>query len=137
MLKRTYIYLLAIVLGLALGACSDDDKGRSMPTFTTIELTPAQSEYHVGDVVTCTIRMVAPAGEALQEASYWWYASWWFSDPNLKADFCQADDEGVFTSQPIELTEAGDVTLYFFGRVQFPQFDWRKVEIGRTIKVVE
>lgn len=137
MLKRTYIYLLAIVLGLGLSACSDDDKGCSMPAFGTIEVTPAQSEYHVGDVVSCSIRMLTPAGESLQEATYWWYASWWFSDPNLKADFSEADDSGVFTSEPIELTEAGDVTLYFFGRVQFPRFDWRKVEIGRTITVVE
>ena len=27
--------------------------------------------------------------------------------------------------------------LYFFGRVEFPNFDWRKVEIAKTVKVAE
>ena len=33
--------------------------------------------------------------------------------------------------------QAGDVNLYFFGRVEFPNFDWRKVEIAKTVKVAE
>ena len=94
--------------------------------------------YHVGDVVTCSIVRTSEGSADLREASYWWYASWWFADPELKADFQDFDAEtATCTSAPITLTKPGEVTLYFFGRIEFPNFDWRKVEIGKTITVVE
>ena len=65
------------------------------------------------------------------------YASWWFPDPEMKADFQDFDESGVNTSAEITLTEAGEMKIYFFGKLDFPNFDWRKVEIARTVTVAE
>lgn len=133
-----YKYLTPIV-GLLMCvciACSDDDSTRE-PSFGGIEITPRQDVYHVGDVITCSIAKVADGTGDLRAASYWWYASWWFEDSELRADFEEFDAAGTNTSQPITLTRAGEVTLYFFGRLEYPRWDWRKVEISRTITVLE
>ena len=128
MTKTKHFLFVLMLLGLALApaSCSDDDKPQS-PTFGTITITPEKDVYKVGDVVTCD----------LKEASYWWYASWWFSDSEMKADFQDFGEDNVNTSAQITLTEAGEVTLYFFGKLDYPKFDWRKVEIGRTVTVTE
>ncbi|MBQ9073670.1 MAG: hypothetical protein IJY30_04330 [Muribaculaceae bacterium] len=91
----------------------------------------------MGDVITCSITEIKAPSDELKSASYWWYASWWFSNPDLTADFQEFDENRVNTSSEITLTEAGEVTLYFFGRLDYPNFDFRKVEIGKTITVTE
>lgn len=136
MLKQKYLCLFLSLLGLVITSCSDDDKSVE-PTFGPISIIPEQEVYHVGDVITCSIVRTSEGSPNLRDASYWWYASWWFSDPELKADFQEFDTSNVCTSGPITLTKSGSVTLYFFGKIDFPNFDWRKVEIGRTITVVE
>jgi hypothetical protein len=130
-------FLIPVVCALlpALASCSDDDQ--ELPGFTTISITPEQSVYHVGDVITCSITETKAAPDGLKAASYWWYASWWFTDSTMTADFQDFDDNKTCTSSQITLTKAGDVTLYFFGRLEYPKFDYRKVEIARTITVVE
>lgn len=130
--------LLAALLGAAgLASCSDDDGDIAEPSFSQITITPQKDVYSVGDVITCTITLTSPGSDNLRDASYWWYASWWFADSELTADFQDFDDNGLCTSSTIELTTPGEVTLYFFGRLEYPNWDWRKVEIGRTIKVAE
>lgn len=139
MLKAKYIYILLMLLGLSATttSCSDDDRKSVSPTFSTITVTPEKDVYRVGDVVTCSISRLSDGTPDLKESSYWWYASWWFADSEMKADFQDFDESGMNTSSEITLTRAGDVTLYFFGKLEFPNFDWRKVEIGHTITVVE
>jgi len=127
----TMLLLVAVFLGFT--GCSDDDEPQ-MPIFGTISVSPEKDVYQVGDEVVCTITMTSEAGADMKKATYWWYASWWFSNPDLTADFQEFTD-GKCVSTPITLTEAGDVNLYFFGRVEFPNFDWRKVEIAKTITV--
>ena len=39
------------------------------------------------------------------------------------------------TSSPIVLTEPGEVKLYFFGKLQYPNWEFYKVEIPITITV--
>lgn len=139
MFQIKYLSLLLVLLcSVSLWSCSDDD-GPQSPTFGQVVISPERDVYHVGDVVTCSIVRTSEGSTAdLREASYWWYASWWFSDPELKADFQDFDAEtATCTSAPITLTQPGEVTLYFFGRIEYPNFDWRKVEIGKTITVVE
>lgn len=138
MFQIKYLSLLLVLLcSVGLWSCSDDD-GPQSPTFGRVVISPERDVYHVGDVVTCSIVRTSEGSTAdLREASYWWYASWWFSDSEMKADFEDFGEDGINTSAEITLTEAGEVTLYFFGKLDFPNFDWRKVEIGRTITVVE
>lgn len=115
----------------------DDDDKISEPTFSHITITPEKEIYHVGDIVTCSINRTSPGIGDLRDTSYWWYTSWWFTDSEMKADFQEFSDDNVNTSSPITLTTPGRVTLYFFGRLEYPHWDWRKIEIGRTITVVE
>ena len=129
----TMLLMVAVILGFT--GCSDDDEPQ-MPQFGAITISPEKDVYQVGDEVVCTITMTSEAGPEMKKATWWWYASWWFSNPELTADFSEFND-GKCVSSPITLTEAGDVNLYFFGRVEFPNFDWRKVEIAKTVKVAE
>ena len=70
---------------------------------------------------------------------YWFYASWWFENPEMTADFQTfAQNEAgkyVATSSPIVLTEPGEVKLYFFGKLQYPNWEFHKVEIPVIINV--
>ena len=136
--KQIFLAMGLMITGMlavfALTACSDDDD-ISLPTFSEITVSPARDVYHVGDKVTCTIHRQTTGSETLKGYSYWWYTSWWFPDPDQKADFESSDTAGTCTSAEIELTKAGDVTLYFFGQLQYPKWDYRKVEIGKTLHV--
>ena len=138
MLKSKYLKLLmSLFLCLGTTACGDDDDNASEPAFSRIVITPEQDVYHVGDVVTCSITRTSPGTGDLRDASYWWYASWWFADSEMKADFQDFSDDNTCTSSPITLTTPGSVNIYFFGRLEYPHWDWRKVEIARTLTVVE
>jgi len=137
MLKSKYLsILMTVMLSIGMISCDDDDKGME-PSFSQIEISPVKDVYHVGDVVTCTIHRTSDGIGDLRGASYWWYASWWFADSDMKADFQDFDNSDVSTSAPITLTTPGQVTLYFFGRLEYPHYDFRKIETSRTITVVE
>lgn len=136
MQKTKFIGFLLMALTFSLVSCSDDDNDRD-PSYSAITITPEKEVYKVGDVITCSITEIKAPSDELKAASYWWYASWWFSNPDLTADFQEFDENRVNTSSEITLTEAGEVTLYFFGRLDYPNFDFRKVEIGKTITVTE
>ncbi len=136
MLKNCFsIVLVAAMLVLGLGGCKDDQE--EFPSFGQITITPDKEIYHVGDVVICRISRISPGTGDLRKASYWWYTSWWFTESDMKADFQDFDDSQVCVSQEITLTKPGEVTLYFFGRLEYPHYDFRKIEIGRKINVVE
>jgi hypothetical protein len=137
MLRSKLIGLFCVLCIIGLGTSCSDDDNNDEPTFTDITITPEKDVYHVGDVVTCKITENSAGSETLKKATYWWYASWWFSDPNMTADFQTFDESKTCSSSAITLTKAGKVTLYFFGRLEYPQFDFRKVEIGKTITVEE
>ncbi len=134
MLKTTAKLLLAFIAFLPLWSCSDEDD-RGIPVYGEIEVTPAKDVYEVGDVVTCTIRMTHPGGPTLKASTYWWYTSWWFKTTEQEVDFQEFNEDNVCVSSPITLTEPGDVKLYFFGRLEYPNWDWEKIEIAKTIKV--
>lgn len=138
MKRITRFVILGLIAAAAL-ACNKPTTAVTVPTFSDIVVSPAQDTYHVGDTVTCTIRRLTLGSDNLQSDQYWFYASWWFSNPELTADFQEfADVEGVeqATSSPIVLTEAGEVRLYFFGKLEYPCWEFRKIEIPVTLNVV-
>lgn len=134
MLKTTARILLALMAILPLGSCDEEDD-RGIPGFSEIVVSPAKDVYEVGEQVTCTIRMTSPGRPTLKNATYWWYTSWWFKSTEYPVDFQEFNENNECVSNTITLTEPGDVKLYFFGRLEYPNYDWEKIEISKTIKV--
>ena len=132
---RSYIILMLLLP--ACIACKKEQK-RELPTFSNITLSPDQSVYALGDTVQASISMLRPGDPSLKQASYWFYTSWWGSDPELTADFCTPDTtDGVitFTSSKIALTQAGEVRIYFWGRLEYPNWDFQPIQIPVTLQV--
>jgi len=131
------LYILLLLVPVLFCACTDKT-GVTLPTFSKITVTPEQATYAVGDQVECSVTMLTPGDASLKQATYWFYTSWWGSDPDMTADFCQPDTvDGVisFTSSPITLTEKGEVRIYFWGRLEYPNWDFQPIQIPVTLKV--
>ena len=132
--------LLMLITVLTLASC-EPKSAVVLPTFSNITISPQQDVYKVGDTITCTIeRLTTGSNDLFEDANqYWFYASWWFGNHELTADFQTfAQNEAgkyVATSSPIVLTEPGEVKLYFFGKLQYPNWEFYKVEIPITITV--
>ena len=132
--------LLMVIMASTLASC-EPKSTVVLPTFSNITISPQQDVYKVGDTITCTIeRLTTGSNDLFEDANqYWFYASWWFGNHELTADFQTfAQNEAgkyVATSSPIVLTEPGEVKLYFFGKLQYPNWEFYKVEIPITITV--
>ncbi len=132
--------LLMVITALTLASC-EPRSTVVLPTFSNITISPQQDAYRVGDTITCSIERLTTGSEELFEDDnqYWFYASWWFENPEMTADFQTfAQNEAgkyVATSSPIVLTEPGEVKLYFFGKLQYPNWEFHKVEIPVIINV--
>ena len=131
--------LLILLLSVPVLFCACTGKTSvSLPTFSAISVIPEQAVYHVGDSVICTIDMLTPGDASLKAATYWFYTSWWGSDPNLTADFQTPETiDGItrFQSSKIELAKAGDVRIYFWGRLEYPNWDFQPIQIPVTLHV--
>lgn len=139
MKRFTRLLILGLIAAAAL-ACNKPTTAVTVPTFSDITVTPAQDVYHVGDTVICSIRRLTLGSDNLQKDQYWFYASWWYTDPELTADFQEfIDVDGVeqAVSSPIVLTESGEVRLYFWGQLEYPCWEFRQIKIPVTINVVE
>ncbi len=141
MKKPIYLALcsMAICTMMLLSSC-EEQSDVTMPTYSGITVVPQQDVYHVGDKVTCSITRLTEGSANLRKSTYWFYASWWFTNPDLTADFQEfqeVDGALVATSSEIELLQTGEQKLYFFARLEYPAWDFRKIEIPVTINVVE
>lgn len=132
--------LLMVIMASTLASC-EPKSAVVIPTFSNITISPQLDTYAVGDTITCSIERLTTGSEELFEDDnqYWFYASWWFGNHELTADFQTfAQNEAgkyVATSSPIVLTEPGEVKLYFFGKLQYPNWEFYKVEIPVIINV--
>ena len=140
-MKRFVKYLSLMVFTILTLASCEPESNVVIPTFSDITISPQLDTYAIGDTITCSIeRLTAGSEELFEDANqYWFYASWWFKNPEMTADFQTfAQNEAgkyVATSSPIVLTEPGEVKLYFFGKLQYPNWEFYKVEIPITITV--
>lgn len=137
---KRLVRLLGLASLVVLASACEPKSAVTVPTYSGITLVPDKEVYEVGDKVVCSIELQTMGSDNLQAATYWWYASWWFTDPALTADFqefADVDGKQICTSSEILLTEAGEVTLYFFGRLEYPEWDFRKIEIPVTLTVIE
>ena len=106
MKRQLYILILSALLIGCAGKTSV-----TLPTFSSIAVTPEKSTYAVGDQVECSVTMLTPGDASLKQATYW------------------------FTSSPITLTEKGEVRIYFWGRLEYPNWDFQPIQIPVTLKV--
>lgn len=140
--------IVVLTLLLLLPSCKKKDPV-TLPTYSEISISPQKEVYEVGDTVRCSITMQTTGSTNLQKTTYWFYANWWFTDPELTADFQEfvtdsITGEMVATSSEIELTEAAvkktkdneHADLCFYGRLEYPNWDFRKVEIRVPIRVI-
>lgn len=131
-------FLFILISSLLLLSCEEKPAAITLPTFSEIAVTPQKEVYAVGDKVQCSIKMLTPGDETLKQATWWFYTSWWGSDPEMLADFCTPDDttgETVFNSSEIELTEKGEVRIYFWGRLEYPNWIFQPIKIPVTLYV--
>ena len=132
--------LLMLITVLTLASC-EPKSAVVLPTFSNITISPQHDVYKVGDTITCTIERLTDGSDNLFEDAnqYWFYASWWFTNPDLTADFQLFEEneagKSIATSSPIILSEPGEVKLYFFGKLQYPNWEFHKIEIPVTIHV--
>lgn len=132
-----HLYLYVLLLVLALAACTKEQK-RTLPSFSSITLTPAKHTYTLGDTVQASVTMLDPGEPSLKKSTYWFYTSWWGDNPDMTADFCTPDTAAgviTFTSSKILLTRKGDVNIYFWGRLEYPDWDFQPVQIPVTLHV--
>ena len=140
-MKRFVKYLSLMVFTILTLASCEPESNVVIPTFSDITISPQLDTYAIGDTITCSIERLTTGSEELFEDDnqYWFYASWWFENPEMTADFQTfAQNEAgkyVATSSPIVLTEPGEVKLYFFGKLQYPNWEFHKVEIPVIINV--
>jgi hypothetical protein len=121
----------------AFVACKKEQQ-RELPKFSEITLSPSKAVYALGDTVQASITMLSPGDPSLKKATYWYYTSWWGSDPEKTADFCTPDTIAgtiCFTSGKIALTQAGEVRIYFWGRLEYPNWDFQPIQIPVTLNV--
>ena len=140
-MKRFVKCLSLMVFTILTLASCEPESNVVIPTFSDITISPQLDTYAIGDTITCSIERLTTGSEELFEDDnqYWFYASWWFENPEMTADFQTfAQNEAgkyVATSSPIVLTEPGEVKLYFFGKLQYPNWEFHKVEIPVIINV--
>jgi len=145
--KFLSIGVIVLTLSLLLPSCKQKDSV-TLPEYSAISITPQKDVYEEGDVVSCSIAMLNTGSSNLQKATYWFYANWWFTDPEVTADFQEFTIDEltgamVATSSEITLTsgavqktkENGHADLCFYGRLEYPNWDYRKVEIRVPVKV--
>ena len=121
----------------AFVACKKEQQ-RELPKFSEITLSPSKAVYALGDTVQASITMLSPGDPSLKKATYWYYTSWWGSDPEKTADFCTPDTIAgtiCFTSGKIALTQAGEVRIYFWGRLEYPNWDFQPIQIPVILNV--
>ncbi|MBQ6977813.1 MAG: hypothetical protein IJQ18_04205 [Paludibacteraceae bacterium] len=132
---RSYIFLMLLLP--AFVACKKEQQ-RELPKFSEITLSPSKAVYALGDTVQASITMLSPGDLSLKKATYWFYTSWWGSDPEKTADFCTPDTIAgtiCFSSGKISLTQAGEVRIYFWGRLEYPDWDFQPIQIPVTLNV--
>jgi hypothetical protein len=132
---RSYIFLMLLLP--AFVACKKEQQ-RELPKFSEITLSPSKAVYALGDTEQASITMLSPGDPSLKKATYWFYTSWWGSDPEKTADFCTPDTIAgtiCFTSGKIALTQAGEVRIYFWGRLEYPNWDFQPIQIPVTLNV--
>ncbi len=137
-IDKVFAVLIFPLLSLLFIGCNNSGSDVELPTFSEISLSPQQETYHIGDSVVATISMLTPGSESLKQSTYWFATSWWKG--KTQVDFqtpVETEGKQVFTSGKIGLDEAGEHRIYFWGRLEYPNWDYQPVTTEITINVVE
>lgn len=116
--------------------CSSDVE-LAKPTFSEITISPVKDVYHVGDLITLTVRQLNETPSEIKAETAWFY----YPDGATQNDRIlfvnRTVDTGEFISSVITINSAGTVQLAFYTQYDYPKYKYDGVTLYKTITVVE
>ncbi len=133
--------LLVIILSLAfismLFNCSSDIDNLAKPKFSEITISPVQDVYHVGEMITLTVKQLTETPTEIKAETAWFYYPDGESQDERILFVNRTVDTGEFISSEITLKSAGTIQLVFYTQYDYPKYKYDGVTLYKTITVVE
>lgn len=133
---RLSVIALSLALTSMLFNCSSDVE-LAKPTFSEITISPVKDVYHVGDLITLTVRQLNETPSEIKAETAWFY----YPDGATQNDRIlfvnRTVDTGEFISSVITINSAGTVQLAFYTQYDYPKYKYDGVTLYKTITVVE
>lgn len=133
---RLSVIALSLALTSMLFNCSSD-VDLAKPTFSEITISPVKDVYHVGDLITLTVRQLNETPSEIKAETAWFYYPDGATQDDRILFVNRTVDTGEFVSSVITLRSAGTVQLAFYTQYDYPKYKYDGVTLYKTITVVE
>lgn len=134
---RLSVIALSLALTSMLFNCSSDVDDLAKPTFSEITISPVQDVYHVGDMITLTVRQLTDTPTEIKTGTAWFFYPDEVSQDDRILFVNRTVDTGEYVSPFITLRSAGTVQLAFYTQYDYPKYKYDGVTLYKTITVVE
>lgn len=133
---RLSVIALSLALTSMLFNCSSDVE-LAKPTFSEITISPVKDVYHVGDLITLTVRQLNETPSEIKAETAWFYYPDGATQDDRILFVNRIVDTGEFISSVITINSAGTVQLAFYTQYDYPKYKYDGVTLYKTITVVE
>jgi len=133
---RLSVIALSLALTSMLFNCSSDVE-LAKPTFSEITISPVKDVYHVGDLITLTVRQLNETPSEIKAETAWFYYPDGATQDDRILFVNRTVDTGEFISSVITINSAGTVQLAFYTQYDYPKYKYDGVTLYKTITVVE
>lgn len=133
---RLSVIALSLALTSMLFNCSSDVE-LAKPTFSEITISPVKDVYHVGDLITLTVRQLNETPSEIKAETAWFYYPDGATQDDRILFVNRTVDTGEFISSEITINSAGTVQLAFYTQYDYPKYKYDGVTLYKTITVVE
>lgn len=133
---RLSVIALSLALTSMLFNCSSDVE-LAKPTFSEITISPVKDVYHVGDLITLTVRQLNETPSEIKAETAWFYYPDGVTQDDRILFVNRTVDTGEFISSVITINSAGTVQLAFYTQYDYPKYKYDGVTLYKTITVVE
>ncbi len=133
---RLSVIALTLALTSTLFSCSSDDD-LAKPNFSEITVSPVQDVYHVGDMITLTVKQLSDTPSEIKTETAWFFYPDGASQDDRILFVPRTSDTSEFVSSVITLRSAGTVQLAFYTQYDYPKYKYDGVTLYKTITVVE
>ena len=110
---RLSVIALSLALTSMLFNCSSDVE-LAKPTFSEITISPVKDVYHVGDLITLTVRQLNETPSEIKAETAWFYYPDGATQDDRILFVNRTVDTGEFISSVITINSAGTVQLAFY-----------------------